>query len=407
MPEQIEIPEPDELNDLMAKASAVAFLLLNEGAIRLTSGELSPAGFTAMAAAMVRYWPAAFSKAVNRTVGLSLDQKYVFLFAKHLPECNGLLGLVFPIQTPLIRIRQDMTHFMRLFIERPQSDRRLDKGLEQSLQSIDIIGPVPDPELHQLPDKWKNKTKDVSEDLHVIENNLSTSQRNKSVSHPPEPWLDATNAPADILPKKIRPVSDWQPLNEEKSQNEDLVSILQGKYQIQETVQPIRVDRVPSSGSTQNIQAKPVILEDTHPCRIELARVQEDIQAVSNVTFYLVPAATRHFLIGELSTWLKRWLPALCETYGWELGFLSIRPDYLKWTLVDFPEALTQQMLQIVRQQTSGRIFRVFPNLKVDNDSGDFWTPGYLMDSQGREFTTQALMVHLAANRLAVQPPTN
>ena len=84
-----------------------------------------------------------------------------------------------------------------------------------------------------------------------------------------------------------------------------------------------------------------------------------------------------------------------------------MRPDYIKWTLVDFPETLIRKMLQVVREQTSGWIFRVFPNLKAENASGDFWAPGYQVDTQDREFTTQALMVHLAANRLDAQSPQN
>jgi REP element-mobilizing transposase RayT len=404
MPAYLQHIDSENLDRQLASASAIGFILIAEGKVAASAGSLSLDGIRAAAAAMHRYWPATFSHEVNRTVCLSLDQKFVFLYAKYLPEREALLGLVFPMQTPLIRIRLDMTHFMRLFMERTPSGGDMDEGLEQSLQSIDIIGPMPDPELHQLPDQWELENKDVSEDLHVTENNLSANQNNQSISPEPEPWLDAT----DALPEKPTAVSDWQPLKEERPQDEDLVSILQGKYDNRENFNlgDISPGSETGNGQTDALE-EPVLLEDTQPCRVEKTEQPEDYQAVSNVTFYLVPADPRHFLIGELSTWLKRWMPALCETYGWQLRFLSVRPDYIKWTLTDFPEALIRKMLQVVRQHTSGRIFHVFPNLKTDNAGGDFWAPGYLVDTQDREFTTQALMIHLAAHRLDVQPPKN
>lgn len=411
MHQQNKLPNPEEVNRLMAKASATAFLLMDEKTARITLGDLSQTGFDTMAAAMQRYWPASIPQDINRTVGLSLDQKFIFLFAKYLPDFKTMLGLVFPLQTPLIRIRQDMTHFMRLFVEQPGPDRDLDRGLEQSLQSLDIIGPMPDPELHQLPGVWDLEITELPEEAPVKVDNFSDHQEKKSSPPKPEPWLETTDAPwqaAETAPEPLPHASDWRPLKEEKPQDDDLVSILQGKYQTQENRPPGKISYAPSVEKVQPAQpGKTALLEDTQPCRLNVVQGEEEIQAVSDVTFYLVPASTSHFLIGELSVWLKRWMPALCETYGWQLGFLSVRPDYLKWTLVDFPETLIQKMLQVVRQQTTSRIFRVFPNLKSANASGDFWAPGYLVDTQDREFTTQALMIHLAANRLVGQSPQN
>ena len=392
----------------MAKASAIAFLLLGEDAALMALGKLSQAGFDAMAATMRQYWPAQIAHDVNRTVGLELEQKFVFLFTKYLPDFKTMLGLVFPLQTPLIRIRQDMTHFMRLCLEPPRPAVDKDWGLEQSLQSLDIIGPMPDPELHQLPGIWELEITELPEETPVRADDLSANQEEKNNLPKPEPLLDLPDAswrPAETAPEPLSFVSDWRPLNEEKPLDEDLVSILQGKYQTQEHRQ---TEGSPLSEEETLISLTGAArLADTQPCLLRVTREEDEIQPVSDVTFYLVPAATSHYLIGELSIWLKRWMPALCETYGWQLSFLSVRPDYIKWTLKDFPETLIRKMLQVVRAQTSSRIFRVFPNLKENIAGGDFWAPGYLVDTQDREFTTQALMVHLAANRLAGETPQN
>ena len=97
------------------------------------------------------------------------------------------------------------------------------------------------------------------------------------------------------------------------------------------------------------------------------------------------------------------WFPGICETYGWQLDTLSVRPDYIKWHLRDFPDALIHEMLEIVRARTSERIFRVFPNLKAGNPTQDFWSPGYLVDRQNRDFSTQILIAYIAKGRASGQ----
>lgn len=198
--------------------------------------------------------------------------------------------------------------------------------------------------------------------------------------------------------------ASWQPLAEIVHQEEDLVSILQedfetaGKNSVRGEWKP--APKAPEYQPAAAVQSQ----VDTQPVRVNPAlenwTVGVEIPVASAITFYLAPRQTKHFLIGGLSRHLRTWVPELCQTYGWELDLLSIRPDYLKWSLRDFPESLTRDMLQTVREKTSLWIFRVFPNLKEGADSPDFWAPGYLVDSQNRDFTTRALMAHVAQGRL-------
>lgn len=407
--------DPQTLRRQLASTSAVAVLLLDGAGVRATAGALSPAGFTQAAEALRRHWPNARPRELNRTVGLSLDQHYYLLFAKFLPEGEALLGLVFPLHTPLIRIRQDMTYFMRYVLEQSNLVPDADPGLEQSLQSINQIGPLPDPELYTLPGGWQMETPDstnATEDQPVPEEThpeRKDSQPFSGLSEGPSsrvelsdldsPWrsLDAlSDAPSG---------ADWRPLEEVQHQEDDLVSILQAGLEGQAPEQSVSAWQAPSGKfSPSRNSGNDFSLEDTQPCQVKIS-LPAELPEVSDVTFYLVPAAERHFLIGELSGWLRRWLPPLCETYGWQLGYLSVRPDYLKWTLRDFPESLIREMLLIVRRKTSERIFRVFPNLKADNPTGAFWAPGYLVDTQNRDFSTQALIAHVASHRLAGPSP--
>ncbi len=186
----------------------------------------------------------------------------------------------------------------------------------------------------------------------------------------------------------------WQPLVEMPHSEEDLVSIFQDDYDL--NAGPAAEDQGPASLRQAGLPAQ-AVAEETQPFLVAPSRPNVP-ETVCDVTLYLAPRAPHHFLVGGLAQQLRGWLPEICRTYGWQLDGLAVRPDYLRWTLADFPEVLIREMLQIVRRKTSQRIFRVYPNLRGGQD--DFWAPGYLVDMQERDFSTQALMSRIARGRL-------
>lgn len=185
----------------------------------------------------------------------------------------------------------------------------------------------------------------------------------------------------------------WQPLESQVPGGEDLASILHGDYGNEhieqmaegqhkiETSVPERL--VAGSPSWASEETKPVSREIAQPSLAE---------TVFDVTFYLVPRLQHHYLLGELALWLRKWILGLCDDYGWQLEFIAVRPDYLKWTLGDFPECLCGEMLAVVRRVTSERIFRVFPALQSGNPTQDYWSPGYLVDILSHDFPTQVVI---------------
>jgi DNA-binding response OmpR family regulator/REP element-mobilizing transposase RayT len=105
--------------------------------------------------------------------------------------------------------------------------------------------------------------------------------------------------------------------------------------------------------------------------------------AVSHLNFacLLIPRIPAHHLIGELASSLATWLGQLCLAYGWRLEHQSIRPGYLLWIAHVSPVTSPSYHIRMIRKQTSQRIFTLFPQLKKENPSGDFWAPGYLIVS--------------------------
>ncbi|MFH1446215.1 MAG: transposase, partial [Chloroflexota bacterium] len=120
---------------------------------------------------------------------------------------------------------------------------------------------------------------------------------------------------------------------------------------------------------------------------------------LESITFYLVPKLSHHYLLGELSQRLRRWVPIICKTFGWKLGTLSVRPNYIKWSLRDFPESAVPGMLKLFRNESSASIFHDFPNLCSENRSTDYWSPSYLVDKDNQQFSTRSLMALIPADR--------
>jgi REP element-mobilizing transposase RayT/DNA-binding response OmpR family regulator len=123
--------------------------------------------------------------------------------------------------------------------------------------------------------------------------------------------------------------------------------------------------------------------------------------AIANITFtcVFIPRLPGHFLRGELASQLGKWMSQLCVAYGWNLEGLAIRPDHLEWIIRVPPSISPGEMLHLLRMRTSQRIFSVFANLTMENPSGDFWAPGYMIVSGSRSLPPQVLREYIALTR--------
>jgi REP element-mobilizing transposase RayT len=338
-----------------------------------------------------------------------------------------------------------MTDILRSIIENPSEEISGKQALEQSLQFRVKPTPRPDRVYPQVQMGWRpEQERQVAQDEETAvpeETNRTSSEGNPTESGSRKRYL-TFGAPIGHSSIQGDPLKDpeaalenapWQPIDEgwvpgseqpsaqpEESNGQanpfsptfsamsdtaetggDLVSLLHEGLQQKKGMDVID-DEEPA--------VRDFVLEENEHYRkspdekdpLESDQTSDDQwdEQVSDITFYLVPRFDEHHLIGELSQQLKSWMRIICMKYGWELILLSVRPDYLKWTLGDFPESLIQEMLRLMRMETSKRIFRTFSDLQNENQGGDYWAPGYLVDLQNREFTTQALMAHVDSSRL-------
>lgn len=192
----------------------------------------------------------------------------------------------------------------------------------------------------------------------------------------------------------------WRTLEPKSPDEEDLASILQAEFATNINIEEIADHfQLESSSGAFNLGREDWDDDQPHTTPYDQEELARLAATVFDTTFYLVPRLNNHYLLGELAQNLRAWMPTLCEMYGWALDRLSIRPDYLRWTLLDFPECLTRKMLDVVRRWTSARILRVFPALQVSTVDQDFWAPGHLVDTQNRDFPTQVLIAHVSRDR--------
>jgi CheY-like chemotaxis protein len=98
----------------------------------------------------------------------------------------------------------------------------------------------------------------------------------------------------------------------------------------------------------------------------------------------LIPRLPQHQLSGDLAQRLKEWMPQLFLAFGWQLLETGVHPEYFQVSARITPNTSPGMLVRTIRQQTSKRIFTVFPYLAEENPSGDFWAPGYLILSSSQ-----------------------
>lgn len=93
----------------------------------------------------------------------------------------------------------------------------------------------------------------------------------------------------------------------------------------------------------------------------------------------LVPRFEEHTLIGDLSENLHIWMKDICISFGWNLKFINISPNYLHWIMTVKMNSSPTEFIDIVRETTSKKIFDNFPRFSERNTSKKFWAPYYFV----------------------------
>ena len=331
------------LTGLLLGTAAQAALIVRDGKLWAYAGQLAQPAAQELAALVANYGeqerdlqPRSAHRATRsdlaRFIRLGSTGGEYMLYATSLVE-EMTLALAFDAETPFSKIRSQTSQLARALASAPantqpvtRNERVTAAAVEQRLPPTRPADPAPRGPIRAIPE--------LSEDWIKIENLA------KELSHGEDDEATRELESANALER---------PMTEAKKIIEALPT---EQTQVAETAAPL------------------IVLEPAIPGIINLV-----------YACVIIPRLPQHQLRGDLVGKLMEWMGQLCLAFGWRLENITISPGYLQWIVNVPPTTSPSYLMRIMRQHTSKRIFAEFPALAVENPSGDFWAPGYLIMS--------------------------
>ncbi|HWQ05126.1 MAG TPA: transposase [Longilinea sp.] len=395
------------LDKAVADGFVQAAFFLVGGQVQTSDGRLSTAALQELATTLSRTRGDHQQDDQIRFVRTGTEGE-LLLFSTGLSD-QSELALACDSSLPLSRVRAKATALAREI-----------NGLDASRQKINqsptaVAGPAVQAAVNVNEDDLLFDDSELeAEDIRVQELLAGVPLPLPPVNQPPvtmssvNDWLpetiDATvqQAPTSPLDQTTPNVRFPFPIDPPPAAEATTIPIFHRQISCDDPTQPVQPQKtdLPKDRAGNNIQPPPPILPLSNPTAT-LAPDEPDQQLFLNAapdsllenepvsmtysrlsySALLLPRFPQHALIGQLSQELAVWLPQVCVAFGWRLEGLAIRPDRLQFTFQAAPSISPGNVVRILRQQTSQRIFNRFPDLKELNPSGDFWAPGYLIIS--------------------------
>ncbi len=370
------------LTRMLLDSNAHAALILQRGQIWAYAGHLEQAGAQEVAAVITRYWTGQQRGDLARFIRLDSNSTDYLLYATPMGE-ELALAMVFDIAMPLTRIRSQANHLARTLISTPPPQAAEAAAVVETTPAAAVESPAAPAEAAQPAEDLTEAWEEVGTPAEAAwgpEEEIKLSSFLTSVPPPnpdapaqpvkpeagglPEfvfPWEETMSTPinpsaAPTMPLRVR---DFTPAVPPPPPAAASISI--EATQVSKPVRPQQPTGIFSS------------LSDLEPLQPGLARL--------TYTCVLVPRMPGHALTGELAEKLNQWLPQLCVAFGWRMSELTVKTNYLQWTIDVIPSISPGSLVRTLRQKLSERMFATFPKLRGQNPSGDFWAPGYLIIS--------------------------
>ena len=402
-----------QLEDFLQDSSAPGVLVILSRQPWALAGELSPAAMEEVASILARYTQSNEGADLARFVHLSSDGNEYLIYAT--PLTDGLvLALIYEINTPLTVIRSQAGRLSRLLrqpnesappaaapprnlVEEAELPQEIDEeypGLSTEAQRLaNLLSEMPSPNPPVGPEMinsdWVQaapvpapETEEFLFPWEVEADHNAAAQTQGIPTGAPQP--QAASAPPQARSTEV----------EQGQAETTLTAVDKARDARSSDATPAIPSRRPGHPVEHTTASQPQVpstqaasLEQTRPVML---RSQPSIQPAEPLmpafsrlayTCVLIPRLPGHLLIDQPAEQLIGWLPQLCLAYGWRLEGLLIRPEYLQWTVQVAPAISPGNVIRLIRQQSSRRIFSQFPQFEIDNPSGDFWAPGYLIIS--------------------------
>ena len=233
---------------------------------------------------------------------------------------------------------------------------RLSQSFSESLEAAMSAEPEPEPVLQAPPEE---KIAPAAEDQ-------PTDQSGSADSIPP---LDVSSASVE---ETAEPMPNEAASAEQEPSIQDLI----------ESAVAFPWDEEPQTESGETSEPTNVSSGDTQPVLIQQPAAEADSlpMQVFRITYscLIVPRDAHVFLVRDLAERLAYLLPHIHLSHGWKLTSLTIRPQYLLWTVSLLPEETPSDVVTAVKNQTESHIHSNFPQYDGKNSPDNFWAEGYL-----------------------------
>jgi len=345
------------LTRLTLGSSAQAALITRNDQLWAYAGQLPQSATRELTDTVSRYWDRQEENDLVRFVRLASTNAEHMLYATRLSG-DMVLAMIFDAETPFSTIRTQAGQLVNSLSTSPaeKQDANSDTAEQNdeegpSIAISDILSDIPSP----------NPPMDVRAAAPKPRKEFNPAI---SLSSPVPLRFSRSAVPAVPVDKLTSVEQDESSLADEKMVEVPPVtrkSIFKRNEPAQEAMGEVRPG---SPGET----GRRIVLEPVSP-------------AVYNLDYacQLIPRFPQHHLVGDLSVNLSDWVLQTCIAFGWRLEFISVRPEYLLWTVNVPPATAPAYLMRVLRQHSSEKIFTEFPRFKKENPSGDFWAPGYLI----------------------------
>lgn len=393
-------PVPDESLPEWVDESALEHLLANStaegGMIAHRNGAQvarTPAA-EVLKAQIHRLWEMSEPTDVVRFARLSeeLGERILYVTAV---SSQAALGLVYPLKTPLSRIRAEAL----------QMTRTLANGVPHA--------PVEKPAA-PMPQTAPQKPAAVPAEEPLPE------EENTGEEALPE-LLSLADLLGDVPPPDPQPGGEWVP---EIDLSLPRVETELPTPPVSETpAPPVEASSPAGTVSSQVATAEtlPALLPEEEELAVNHATILPDLTSIQQIepvstsfsqifyTCVLIPRLPSHFLTGALGEQVSQRVQQLCLAFGWRLEGIAVRPQYMQWSVQVSPSIAPASVIRVIRQHTSSFIFEHFPALAEENPSGDFWASGYLIVSGPQPPSPRLLRDYIeeTRRRQGVLPPSS
>lgn len=156
----------------------------------------------------------------------------------------------------------------------------------------------------------------------------------------------------------------------------ELTPTLETVEPVAEAAEPVFVPPLEKSESAPGIEES---VTEEPPVEEPVSNLPPELKDFRfNYTCILIPEGRDQFLTKDLAERLGVVMPQFHLAQGWRLTSITIRPQYMLWTLAVPMGTYPQKIIHDLRGLTSAHIFANFPEIAKKKTSDDFWSSNYL-----------------------------